>query len=103
MAAVKEGRTVIMLSRPVPDWPTTIDQAVGRILAGLTDAEKDVIRNTPLADLEMLHFGLGTTIRNECGLWDGNTALLAACGSETMHPDAASDVILRAVWERLRA
>ena len=94
---------MIMLNSPAPDWPTTVDEAVDRILAKLTDAQKDEVRRTPAADLDFLHFGLGTAIRNECGLWEGNTALLAACGSPDMHPDDASDVIVRAVWERLQA
>lgn len=94
---------MIMLNRLVPDWPTTIDQAVDRILDKLPDKQKAVLRKTPEDDLHWLHFGLGTAIRNECGLWDGNTALLAACGTTDMHPDLASDVILRAVWEKLRA
>jgi hypothetical protein len=45
---------------------------------------------------------LGQRIRNEFGLWAGNTELLSSCGSETMHPDHASRVILRALWEKLR-
>jgi hypothetical protein len=93
---------MIMLSNPVSEWPTTIDQAVDRILAKLTAAEKAAIRSTPDEDLDGLHLGLGTGVRNECGLWDGNTALLASCGSPDMHPDSASAVIVRAVWERLR-
>ena len=94
---------MIMLNSPAPDWPTTVDEAVDRILAKLTDAQKDEVRTTPEADLDLLHFWLGTAIRNECGLWDGNTALLAACGSPDMHPDSASGVIVRAVWEKVRA
>jgi len=93
---------VIALNHPVPNWPTTIDQAVDRILANLTAVEKAAIRRTPVADLDLLHFSLGAAVRNECGLWDGNTALLASCGSPDMHPDSASVVIIKAVWERLR-
>jgi hypothetical protein len=92
-----------MLSKPTPDWPTTVDEAVDRILAKMTNAEKDVVRTTPATDRDLLHFGLGASIRNECGLWDGNTDLLASCGSTDMHPDSASDAIVRAVWERLQA
>ena len=94
---------MIMLNTPAPDWPTTVEEAVDRILAKLTDGQKDDVRKTPLAELELLHFGLGTAVRNECGLWEGNTALLAACGSPDVHADSASAVIVRAVWERLRA
>ena len=94
---------MIMLSRPVPDWPTTVDQAVDRILDKLPDKQKAVLRKTPEDDLDLLHFGLGTAIRNECGLWSGNTPLLAACGSPDMHPDSASAVIVQAVRQRLVA
>jgi hypothetical protein len=99
----QKGSIMIMLSKPVPDWPRTIDEAVDRILAKLTDVQKDELRKAPASDLDSLHFGLGAAIRNEFGLWAGNTDLLAACGSPDMHPDAASSVIVRAVWERLQA
>jgi len=94
---------MIMLSKPKPDWPTTVAEAVDRMLARLTRADKERVRKTPEQDLDGLHFGLGTAIRNVCGLWGGNTALLAACVSPEMHPDDASAVIARAVWQRLRA
>ncbi len=54
------------------------------------------------ADLVTLHFGLGLAIRNEFGLLAGNKSLLAACGSPDMHPDSASAVIIRTLWECLR-
>jgi hypothetical protein len=57
MAIGKEGRTVIMLNRPVPDWPTTVDQAVDRILDKLTKSQKDEICRRPA---EFSRFG-----------WDG--------------------------------
>ena len=94
---------MIMLNRPDPDWPTTVDEAVDRMLATLTDEEKDVIRKVPAAHFDFLYFGLRTRIRKGCGLCSGNTTLLAACGAPDMHPDSASDVIIRAVWEKLRA
>ena len=92
---------MIALNHPVPHWPTTIDQAVDRILAKLTETEKAAIRKTPDEDLDVLNFSLDAGIGNECGLWDGNTALLASCGSPDMHPDSASAVIVRALWECL--
>ena len=38
---------MIMLNRQAQGWPRTVDEAVDRILAKLTDAEKDVVRRTP--------------------------------------------------------
>ena len=73
-----------------PDWPTSIKQAVGELLLRLSDENKDTVRNTAEADLPILDSNLGTAIRWEFGLWDGNTALLAACGSPDMNPNDAS-------------
>jgi hypothetical protein len=104
LATGKGGRHgMIMVNRQARGWPRTVEEAVARILVKMTDAEKDVVRKTPEDDLDLLHFGLGTMVRNECGLWDGNSDLLASCGSPDMPPDSASDVIIRVVWERLQA
>jgi len=51
------------------------------------------------ADLIMCHHGWGTAIRNEYGLWRGNTPLLKDTGSDD--PDDASMVIMEVVWEKL--
>jgi hypothetical protein len=93
---------MIALPNARPDWPTSIKQAVGELLLRLSDANKDTVRNTAEADLPMLGSNLGTAIRCEFGLWDGNTALLAACGSPDMPADSASVVIIRALWQCLR-
>lgn len=74
-------------------WPATIDEAVGVVIAAL-----------PEADLINLHFGLGMWIRNNLGLWQGNDALMQAlCRREPgIHPDDASMLIIEQVWRRLR-
>jgi hypothetical protein len=95
---------MIMLNNPALDWPTTIDETVERVLATLTDAERDVVRKTPESDLDLLHFGLGLRVRNEFGLASGESRdLLTACGSAVIHPDDVSDVIVRAIWAKLQA
>jgi len=94
--------TMITLTRPTNRWPTTVPEAVDLLLSTLTDAEKVAIRAIPPDDPPDLHFSLGAAIRNDFRLWDGNTALLASCGSPEMHPDTAAMVIVRAVWKRLR-
>jgi hypothetical protein len=81
-------------------WPITLDQAVTRLLDDMDDAEKKAVRDTKKEDLILFHHGLGTGIRNEFGLWRGNTNLLADCHSE--NPDGASMVIINAVWQRLQ-
>lgn len=93
-----------------PDWPQTVDEAVERILRGMSAEDKERLRSTPKDDLILFHFGWGTGIRNEFGLWGGNEALMASCAEakgygadpEFLHPDDASGVIIEAVWQRLQ-
>ena len=88
--------------RIVSLWPQTVGEAVDRILAFLPPKDRDTVKRLTEGNLLCLHFGLGQRIRNEFGLWGGNTELLSSCGSKTMHPDRASRVILRALWEKLQ-
>ncbi len=85
-------------------WPTTIDEAVGVVVATLSDDERASIAALSKPELIGLHFGLGLWIRNNLGLWKGNEALLQAIREcdQAIHPDDASMVIIEAVWERLR-
>lgn len=81
-------------------WPLTLDAAVEELLSRMSEADKQTVRDTPEDDLIQFHFPWGMGIRNEFGLWRGNTSLLASCGAS--HPDDASTVIIRAVWQRLQ-
>jgi len=82
------------------DWPATVDEAAERIISGMSDEDKALVRSTKRDDLLMFHHGWGTGIRNDFGLWQGNTALLESCGP--IHPDGCSMVIIERVWERLQ-
>lgn len=92
------------------DWPQSVEEAVDRILQGMSDEEKHLVRATPRDDLILFHHGWGAGIRNSFGLWNGNRALMRSCamargggpGSSIMYPDDASLVIMEAVWERLQ-
>jgi hypothetical protein len=81
-------------------WPKTVDEAVTRLLAEMDDADKTGLRDTKKEDLILLHHGWGTGIRNDFGLWRGNTNLMADCHAQ--HPDDASMVIIKAVWQKLQ-
>jgi hypothetical protein len=85
-------------------WPTTVDEAVGVVLATLSENEKHQLSGMSQADLITLHFGLGAWIRNHFGLWQDNQALIQAIEQRSpgLHPDDASMVIIEAVWQRLR-
>ena len=78
-------------------WPLTLDAAVERLLGVLSEADKELVGNTPEDKLIRFHFGWGMGIRNEFGLWQGNDALIASCGLRgSVGPEAnhASGVIL---------
>lgn len=85
-------------------WPATIHEAVGVVIATLSDDDKARIAATSKPDLIGLHFGLGTWVRNNLGLWNGNDDLLQAIREHdsSIHPDDASIMIVEAVWQRLR-
>jgi hypothetical protein len=81
-------------------WPKTLDEAVTNILASMSDADKTQVRDTKKSDLILFHHSWGMGIRNEFGLWKGNTNLMSDCHAD--EPDAASMVIIEAVWQRLQ-
>lgn len=77
----------------------TIAAVVADIIANMRETDKENVINTPEEDLILFHHGWGTRIRNRYDLWR-NTALVKATGKE--HPDDASNVIIKAVWHKLR-
>ena len=91
-----------MVSQYVPTLPQTIDEAVNGMLLFLSQFAKRTLKRLPESDLTSIHMAIGLDIRTRFALWQGNTALLRACGSESMHPDDASMVIVHALWERLQ-
>ena len=81
-------------------YPRTVEEAVSALLRLLPLDSKAELRDTSEGRLPGHHPGLGTLIRNVCGLWQGNGALLVDCGED--HPDDASMVIVRALWAPLQ-
>ena len=80
--------------------PTSLPEVVADIIVNMTDAQKAQVLSTPENSLMTFHHGWGTRIRNDYKLWQ-NTALVKATGTE--HADAASGVIIEAVWQALHA
>jgi uncharacterized protein DUF6794 len=81
-------------------WPSTLDFAVGRLMDGMDEKSKERVRDTKKEDLISFYLGLGTGIRNEFGLWGGNTNLPAEC--HTNDPEEASMVIIETFWKKLQ-
>jgi hypothetical protein len=69
------------------EWPQTVDEAVGRLVAALREGEAQVT----------LHFSLGMSICNQFGRWRGNEPLLADCASR-LRPSGRSTRL--PIWRR---
>ena len=83
-------------------WPSTVDEAVTRLLGDLATEDVDWMRRNPRETVTShLYMGYGTGVRNEYGLWGGNDDLLKSCGTED--PEGCSVVILEAMWDRVQA
>lgn len=91
--------------RPCGAYPATVDEAVERLMLWLDDEQLDTIarRKRSYHGVEPDSIStrlLGMTIRNEFGLWSKESPLREATGKK--HPDDASAVIMRALWQKLR-
>ena len=81
--------------------PQTIEDAVATLVSLMDDDDLKAIKAHPNSDaMIQYHHTLGRQVRNSFGLWQGNQALLDACGES--HPDDASGKILEALWEHLQ-
>jgi len=78
----------------------TLEEAVDRCLREFSEEDKRCLVETPEEDLSKFHHGWGAGIRN-AWLHGGNIELMRSCG--TWMPDEASQVIIRAVWNALKA
>jgi hypothetical protein len=88
------------------NWPETIQEAVNRLQDELADEEIARIRQMAESELIGLHFGMGLWIRNNFGLWGGNERLRESCraaaGTNHLHVDTMSTLIIHALWRRLQ-
>ena len=79
--------------------PTKLSEIVEDIIKDMSEADKANVVNTVEEDLIQFHHGWGTAIRDHYNLGQ-NKALVKATGKE--HPDDASMIIIRAVWQQLQ-
>ena len=82
--------------------PRTVDEAVALLRSQwLSEDDLDrILRNPESRVVARLHFPFGLAVRNEFGLWKGNSDLITSCGQA--HPDECSDVIFERLWESVR-
>ena len=95
----------------------TKEEIVDKIIVEITDDDKKYLKSLSREDMIQFHHGIGTSIRNEYGLWKEDNpltqqwALDRSTDSEIhmkngvdyhpQHPDAVSMDILEAVWDKL--
>lgn len=86
--------------------PKTVGGAVNRLISELALKDKTTLANMAEVELSTLHTTLGEYIRNEYGLWSGNSDLLTSCcfiaKKDKVSEDEASSIIVRELWKRLR-
>ena len=78
---------------------TTLAGVVSDIRKNLIPALKEEVANTIEADIIEYNLSWRRDIRNRYNLWR-NSALLKDIGKD--HPDEASMIIIRAVWQQLQ-
>lgn len=82
-------------------FPETVDATVRLLLSTMPDEEQAQIAFLSRSQLVDLHFGYGTWVRNNLGLWQGNPTLLEACGRSG--PDDAPALLIEASRQHLKA
>jgi len=90
------------------DWnyPKTVDQAVERLISDLSLNDRVYIANLGREDLYLIQLSLRSHLGQELGLWSGNKDLIESCrimsGSSGLRADYCPEIILEALWRKLR-
>ena len=88
------------------DPPKSVDEAVDRLIPDLVLKDKVDIANMTEEQVEWLHISLRNYIRGIFRLWTENESLMKSCrmksGIKDLRSDRASEIIIEALWERLR-
>lgn len=91
--------------REIP--PATLPAALNHLERSLSLKDRAIIANMTAGELVSLHFTLGDYINSHFDLFTANSGLLTDCrrwsAIRDLAPKDAAAVIIRALWERLRA
>jgi hypothetical protein len=98
--------TLLSDHEPQKDLPRSVAAAIERLSETLQLKDRARIANLQPEELDQLRTGLGDYIKQQFGLYSGNTALLQSCAElgrlSRPLPDEACAVILRALWQELQ-
>ena len=83
--------------------PKTINEAADELLKQMTEEDKNSLKATKKAKLIGYHHGLGTWIRNNFGLWEPDSPLMALKPPHYIpqEPDDVSVEIIEKAWKKL--
>jgi len=88
------------------DYPKTCSGAVFEIVNKMIPESKTLVIQTKFEDLIIFNRLWGFRIRNDYGLWRGNTELMNSCLSlrenSQFDPDIVSLIIIEEVWKELQ-
>lgn len=103
-----EPEPLSSIHRPASDKPPqTVQEAVARLVSELPLKDKAIIANMDEAELIRLNSHLGRHILNRFGLWSGNEKLVESClaiaDSPLQNEDDAVNVIIKKLWQELKA
>jgi len=87
-------------------FPETVEQAVTQLIAELPLKDKTRLAGMTETDLNYLHPSLGTYIKTNYRILNGNKKLMASCGQvskdRALDADGATSVIIKKLWESLK-
>ena len=73
------------------------------LLRQWTEADKQILKNTPFGDLIQYHHNVGNWIRNNYKLWDANNPYVDTKDSYgDKFPDQVSQRIIETCWTKLQ-
>jgi hypothetical protein len=83
--------------------PKTVNEAARTLKKEwLSAADRDLFLHTPRDQaVAMLYLDIGTAVRNDFKLWEGNPRLIASCGG--VGAEACSSIIFDKLWGAIRA
>jgi hypothetical protein len=93
------------MNQPGNPIPTSVKEAVDRLMLELSFKDKARIANMAEGDLIDLQFSLGEDIKYRFYLWS-NTYLLESCravsGEDDVYATEACCIIIRELWKKLQ-
>lgn len=99
---LSKGAIAEVKALPRTQWPTTVAEAVPRILNALGPTQRSIVANTSKDGLHLLQGEWGDDIEQLLGLNNGNTVLVETACGRPCAVDQATLLLMEASWEALQ-